>query len=586
MSIALRSSRTPSPRAAGVALAALSLALCATAWGYVEAVYPLGRLMQESTNIVHMRVEKVDKEKNLIVYRKIRDLKGNHPGETIKHNIGQGGFHPREWQNIMAWAEVGQSAVFFHNGGAGETCIKNYWYQTYAGDWWAMSHAEPFLLRSFAGNPDKLAGAVSAMLGGQEVVVPAMVDGDRNAIQLRTARIQRIKASLKLQDYNVKRDFVGWGGDDFRAVLDMPAFAQCASLTRVDPGPTGIAPADFDNDGKLDFCLFGSARVALIQNAGGVLGEVALPIDSGARAAAWADCNGDGRPDLLLATPTGPRLLINGANGFTDATPLLPKQAYYNTTSLAFADLDGDGRQDILLADGFAGLRLWRNVAGPTTQPTQPARFADISDAVGLGEKGLGGDLKGDHLAVADVDGDGRPDVLYSAGRGLLVLNTGKSFVAGPGNGIQYITGGVAPAFGDFDGDGDMDLFVPQDGACKLYRNDGRGRFSDVAAAAGLGAPMRGANCGFWCRVRPDAPPDLLVGCLRGPNRYFRNNGDGTFTDATEAMGFHQRIHNTRAILAADLNRDGAMDVVLSNEGQEPMVYLGGARSPTSKPTK
>ena len=54
-----------------------------------------------STNIVLMRVEKVDKEKNLIIYRKVHDLKGDHPTDVIKHNIGRGGFNPREWQYIM-----------------------------------------------------------------------------------------------------------------------------------------------------------------------------------------------------------------------------------------------------------------------------------------------------------------------------------------------------------------------------------------------------------------------------------------------------------------------------------------------------
>jgi hypothetical protein len=61
----------------------------------------------------------------------------------------------------MDWAEVGKTAVFFHNGGASETCIGNYWYQAYAGgDWWNFSHGEPSLLRSYAGNVDKLAAAV------------------------------------------------------------------------------------------------------------------------------------------------------------------------------------------------------------------------------------------------------------------------------------------------------------------------------------------------------------------------------------------------------------------------------------------
>src|SRR5689334_9677036 len=108
------------------------LAFIPSASAYVEVPYPLGKVLAESTNVVVMRVEAVDRQKNVIVYRKVRDLKGTHSTEVIKHNIGRGGFHPREWQFSMDWAEVGKTAVFFHNGGASETCLGTYWYQAYA----------------------------------------------------------------------------------------------------------------------------------------------------------------------------------------------------------------------------------------------------------------------------------------------------------------------------------------------------------------------------------------------------------------------------------------------------------------------
>src|SRR3954447_12619515 len=117
---------------------------------YVEVPLTLGKIVQDSTNIVVMKVEKVDKERNLVIYRKVKDLKGTHPTDVIKHNIGKAGFNPREWQFCMQGAQVGNTAIFFHNGGASETYLDNYWYQAYAGDWWAMSHGEPFLLRSYA----------------------------------------------------------------------------------------------------------------------------------------------------------------------------------------------------------------------------------------------------------------------------------------------------------------------------------------------------------------------------------------------------------------------------------------------------
>ena len=733
--------RTLSPSPRGLWALALSATLLAapSAWAYIEAPFTLGKVISDSTNVVVLRVEQVDKEKNLIVYRKVRDIKGTHPGDTVKHNIGRGGFHPREWQAVMAWAEVGKQALFFHNGGAGETCIGGYWYQVYAGEWWGLSHGEPYLLRSYAGKPEKLASFVAAMLIGQEVIVPCMVDGDKNALQLRTARLQRMKASMKLQDYNATRDFAGWGVEEFAPVGGMPGFTHYAPLARVSPDAAGVAVADIDGDGKPDFCLYGAGRVVVLQNAGGSLNEISLGLDSGARAADWADYNGDGKPDLLLATPTGPRLFANEGSGkFKDITSALPSLPYYNVTAAAWIDADGDKRPDILLADGFRGLRLYRNVGNaPATQakpsmgkwflvgpfdspggngfatayppekeidlkkeyegknkqkvawkegnftdgqvnslalfgpelndnavayicrdldfgmavdlpislgsddtlsvwlngkqllaekvdrgcapdqnvltlrlqpgPNQlllkicngsgefafyfaakapkealPLLFEDVSDKTGLGERGLAGKLKGDHLAVADVNADGRPDFLYSAATGILVLNTPQGFVEARDSGIAYQAGRVAPAFGDFNGDKAPDLFIPQPGKGKLFANDGKGHFADVTAKAGaLAAPLGNANCAAWADLVNRGRLDLLVGCFKGPNRYFRSNGDGTFADATAEIGLDLRIFNSRAIAVLDINGDGVPDVVFNNEGQESAALLGNpARLP------
>ncbi len=718
-------------------LIALALLLVPpTAFAYIEAPFSLGKIISDSTNVLLMRVESVDKEKNLIVYRKVRDIKGTHPGDVIRHNIGRGGFNPREWQFVMAWAEVGQQAVFFHNGGAGEVCIPNYWYQMYAGEWWTLSHGEPFLLRSYCGKPEKLVSYVNAMLAGQEVVVPAMVDGDKNALHLRTAKIQRLKSSLKLQEYNAQRDFAGWGGEEFGPIQGMPGFTHYSSLARTDPGAAGIAPADFDGDGKMDFCLYGEGRVVLLQNGGASLNEISLPLATGARAAVWADFNGDGKPDLLLATPIGPKLFRNEGEGkFTDVSAGLPRQGYYNTLAAAWIDYDGDKRPDILLADGFQGLRLCRNIAheapkpdaprvgkwyyagpfdstnkkgfdavyppeqgvdlkreyqGKNNQkvawkegtftdgqinnlaiftpesnqdaavylyrefdlpgaldlpvslgsddtltvwlngqkihaentdracapdqvqltlkmqagknkllmkicqgmgewafyfaapqglmPPVPPLFTDISDKVGLGLNGIAGRLKGDHLLVADANGDGRPDILYSAGTGVPILNLPQGFLdARTHAGVSYKTGGVVPVLGDFDKDGAPDLFIPQPGGqCKLYKNDGKGRFTDVIARAGdLAKLPPNVVCATWTDFNNTGRLDLLLGCIKGPNRYLRNNGDGTFLDATDELGLAYRIFNTRAIAAFDLNRDKVLDVVFNNEGQESSVLLG-----------
>jgi len=556
----------------GACAAALIVALaCGSARAYVEAPFSLGKVVAQSRFIVLVRVTQVDTEKNLVIYRKIRDIKGSHEGE-IKHNIGKRGFHAREWQTIMAWARPGKTALFFHTGSAGEMCIEKYWYQCHGRGWWSMTHAEPYLLRSFAGRPEKLAGIVTRMLAGQEAVAPCMVDGDKMALQLRKAKIQRLRVSLRLQDYNPKRDFVGWGAEEFRVISGMPGFTHYAALSQLGPGAAGISTADINADGKPDLCLFGDNRLFLLQNTGAALNEVPLGLTCGARAAVWADCNADKKVDLLVASPFGPRLFLNDGKAFTDATDRLPAQGYHNVTAAAWIDYDADKKPDILLADGFRGLRLYRN----TSAPSQPPAFEDVSEQAGLGPSGVGGTVKGDHLAVADVNGDARPDVLYSAGDGLLALNTPKGFVRAADSGISYRAGKVAPVFGDYNADGRADLFVPQRGTCKLFRNEGKGRFADVTASAGdLGRNVGWARCAVWADFTGKGRLDLFVGCLRGPNRYFRSNGDGTFTEAGGEIGLTHRIFNTCGVAVVDVNSDDTPDVVFSNAGQESAILLG-----------
>ncbi|MFO0825236.1 MAG: VCBS repeat-containing protein [Gemmataceae bacterium] len=206
--------------------------------------------------------------------------------------------------------------------------------------------------------------------------------------------------------------------------------------------------------------------------------------------------------------------------------------------------------------------------------------FEDVSEAWGLGPNGLTSDVKGDSLAVADFSSDSKPDFLYRAARDTCSSTRTGSSSRRPTR-ASATTGKVGPALGDFDGDGHIDIFIPQaDGKCKLFKNDGTGKFTDVTGNTGdIAKGIPGAVSAAWGDFDNDGKPDLVVCCLRGSNRYFKNMGNGSFSDKSAEIGLTQKQFNSQAAAFVDLNGDGQLDLILNNEGQESSV-LFGVRTP------
>ena len=230
-------------------------------------------------------------------------------------------------------------------------------------------------------------------------------------------------------------------------------------------------------------------------------------------------------------------------------------------------------------------------------------------------------EIMGGGAALFDSDGDGDLDLLLvQSGRVLAPAGTpsGHRFYrnrgdgsfddATGGSGIDGVSGyGMGVATGDYDNDGDVDVYITALGANVLLQNDGRGRFIDVTRHAGVGGSGWSTSATF-VDVDADGLLDLFVTryldwrieierecySLTGvpdycsPKNYdapttdllFRNNGDGTFTDISRTAGLTAAVGNGLGVIADDVNGDGRLDLFVANDGTPNHLWmnLGGAR--------
>jgi outer membrane protein assembly factor BamB len=210
----------------GLAAAAAALLLAARpqpADAFIDfPAESLQKMCQMADAIAVLRVEKVNKEKNGIVYSKARDLKGNYPspnkqfGDTFTHVL-QDSVNP-DWhrqdinnqdehrEHILDWAAEGKTAVIFQRGGEQAVCVGRYWY-TLRGNpppkehWVQGGGGDSRFLQLFCGDADRLADAVADVLAGKEVKVPHMDGRDPKAVSAHTAPVTEAAADAKVMHY-------------------------------------------------------------------------------------------------------------------------------------------------------------------------------------------------------------------------------------------------------------------------------------------------------------------------------------------------------------------------------------------------
>jgi hypothetical protein len=223
-------------------------------------------------------------------------------------------------------------------------------------------------------------------------------------------------------------------------------------------------------------------------------------------------------------------------------------------------------------------------------------------------------EIVGGGAALLDYDGDGWLDVYLVQGgdlrepgpdlpRDVLYRNRGDGTFEDVTSaaGIDERGYGMGCACGDYDADGDVDLYVTNCGPNVLYRNEGNGTFRDVTQAAGVAcqrwsasaawadldadgfldlfvtnyidwAPEREASCGWDAEHRDYCHPNAYQ-APAAPNLY-RNRGDGTFEDISISSGVSASHGNGLGVACADFDDDGRIDVYLANDMQENDLWL------------
>lgn len=286
-------------------------------------------------------------------------------------------------------------------------------------------------------------------------------------------------------------------------------------------------------------------------------------------------------PDGVPAAWRIPPAVFTGGAPFPHFTDVAA-QAGVNYRDLgggvAVEDFDGDGVLDIVVSstNPRSALRYYAGRGDGT--------FRERSE-----EAGFAGLLGGGNVAQADYDGDGDVDLLVLRGAWLgrngrhpksLLRNDGHgtftdvTFASGLGD-VHYPS--QTAAWADYDDDGDLDLYVGNEGEenfrfpSQLFRNDGDGRFTDVAAAAGVsgGLLVKGVA---WLDYDGDGFMDLYVSNYDEPNRLYRNRGDGTFTDVAAQAGVTLPLAS-HAVVTGDFDDDGRIDLFV------------GATTPLHRPT-
>ncbi len=246
---------------------------------------------------------------------------------------------------------------------------------------------------------------------------------------------------------------------------------------------------------------------------------------------------------------------------FEDIAPRIGLDKTSAGRGTAIFDYDNDGYLDIAIASAHGGINLYHNNGDGT--------FSDVSVGSGL-------DTCYDAFAITagDYNNDGLTDLFvtrlgFYAGHAHLFRNNGDGTFTDVTvqAGLTTWGPGFAASWVDYDNDGFLDLYIPNNlGSLferktpnRLFHNNGDGTFTEVSEQCGLGTIWPSIG-GAWADYNNDGLPGLFVGNGLGRSQLYRNNGDGTFTDVSKEAGVDDLLFAS-PVFWWDFDNDGWLDL-------------------------
>jgi tetratricopeptide (TPR) repeat protein len=298
------------------------------------------------------------------------------------------------------------------------------------------------------------------------------------------------------------------------------------------------------------------------------------------------DFNGDGLLDLVTSNSDpgeGAAIYLNRGDGwFEDHTASSGLETQIGAANASQADFDNDGHLDLLLLRGG-----WESPKRPSLlRGRGDGTFDDVTPSAGLAEPiacqaGAWGDFNNDGWLDLYLVGEFDHSRPRLENRGRLYRNNrnGTFTDIAVGAGVHNDRWGKGAAWGDFDNDGWLDLYVSNNGQPnRLYHNNGNGTFTDVAEAMQVTEPLRSFACWFWdydndgwldlyvCNFG-DSLSDVVRSHLGRPTsgerpRLYRNLQGQAFQDVTREVGL-DRVLVSMGSNFGDLDNDGFLDIYI-----------------------